>query len=286
MATAGSLIVNIQRLYGDTDGDFITDTVGLDWLDQAQQRFCHEVMPLDEIKDYTVTTKVDKYDLPTNCIIPIWLMWRKGRFTKLHYQPPDIWANVIESHPNATGTPERYSVIRRQLNVGPQVPQSSSANTTASGDIDAASTGALSLAAASGTFRSKGFVKVGSEIVEYGAIASSTLTNTTRGVHGTTAATHASGATVTEIDLQMLYRRSPDALATSSTPDVPESFQPYLEKYALYLAFLARGDSEKAAAVYQEFREVERRAIKTVGRRAQDGLIRIQEKRLRAQWWS
>ena len=286
MATAGSIITRIQKLFGDTSGDFISDTFGLDWLSQAQRRFCHKVLALDEIKDYTITAKQPRFDLPTNCIIPIGLTWFKSRTEKLDYQPPDVWARVIEEMPNATGNPDFYSIIRRQVVVGPQVPSTASANSTASGTFTASAT-TLGLVAASGTFRSKGFVKVNSEVMEYTAVATTTLTGVVRGVHGTTAASHASGDTVTEVDLQMLYRKAPaDLSATTASPDIPDMFQDYLEKYALYLAWVARGDLTKAQLAYQEFEALEEGTIKTVGRRSQDGLMRIQDKRnrWRARW--
>lgn len=284
MATAGSLLTNIQKLFGDPEGDFITNTFGLDCLDRAQQRFCHKVLPLDEYKDYTITAKEELFDLPADCIIPIWVEWYKSRTTKLEYTTPDQWAHLQESNPNATGIPERYTVIRRQLAVGPQVPTTASGNTTASGAITASAV-TLGLAAASGTFRSKGFVKVNSEVIKYTGVATTTLTGCTRGVHNTTAASHASGDTVTQIDLIMLYRKSPAALATSSTPDVPTVYQAYLEKYALYLAWLARGDSAKADAALSEFADIENDAIKTIGRRSMDGMMRIKEKINRWRWW-
>lgn len=286
MAQAGSLLSNIRKLFGDPDKDFITDAVGLDWLNQAQRRFCHHVLSLDEFKDYGITAKQPRFNLPTNCIIPIQLMWYQSWTKKLAYQPPDIWGHITEEMPNATGTPYSYTMIRRQLVVGPQVPQTASSNSTASGTISLAGT-TIGLAAASGTFRSKGFVTVDSEVIEYTAVATTTLTGAVRGVHGTTAATHASGATVTQVDLQMLYRKSPIDLATTTdSPDIPEMFHDYLEKYTLYLGWLARGDSQKAQAAYQEFEGLEKATIKTVGRRVQDGLLRIQDKRnrWRAMW--
>lgn len=284
MATAGSLLVNIRKLFGDPDRDFIDDTFGLDILDRAQQRFCHKVLPLDEYKDYTITAKEELFDLPADCIIPIWVEWYQSRTTKLLYTTPDAWGHLQEANPNATGIPERYAVIRRQLNVGPQVPTTASRTSTASGAFGSTAT-TFSLVAASGTFRSKGFVKVNSEVIKYTGVASTTLTGCTRGVHNTNNTSHASNDTVTQVDMVMLYRKSPAALATSTTPDVPTLYQAYLEKYALYLAWLARGDSVKASAALTEFAEIENDAIKTVGRRAQDGMMRISEKINRFRWW-
>ena len=71
---------------------------------------------------------------------------------------------------------------------------SASANTLAS-DV-AVSDLTITLTSASG-FPSNGRIKINSEIITYGAISSNTLTGCIRGVGGTTAASHTSGASVT-----------------------------------------------------------------------------------------
>lgn len=290
MAQAGSILANVRVLAGDPDKDFITDAVGLDWINQAQKRFCHNVLPLDEFKDYAITSKQPRFDLPTDAIIPIWAMWFQQRTQKLEYRPPSRWAYLIEGWPNATGTPDAYTVIRRQLVVGPQTPQTNSATALFSNALDSSAT-TISLTAASGTFRSKGWLILqgtggdADEVVEYTAVSTTEVTGVVRGVHNTTAATHASGKRVTEVDLQMLYRRAPNAISTTTTePDVPRAYQDYLEKYCLYLAWIARGDMEKAQVALSEFEEYERATIKSIGRRSLDGLIQIQD-RWRARWY-
>ena len=288
MATAGSLLSNVRVLYGDPDRDWLSDTIGLDFLNRGQKRFCHNVLALDEVKDFTITAKQPRFDLPTNCLIPIGVMWFQSRTEKLSYKPPDTWLQMEAAFPNSTGTPDYYTVIRRQMVVGPQVPQTRSATALASGAITAAAT-TLGLTAASGTFRSKGYLLFASgtstEIVGYTGVATSTVTGATRGEHNTTAASFASNATVTQVDLQLFYRKSPaDLTATTASPDIPEMFHDYLEKYALYLAWIARGDESKADRAFQEFQQYEQATIKTIGRRSQDGLMRIQDKRNR--WYS
>lgn len=280
MAQAGSMLTSIRKLLGDPDSDFVDDTTGLTWLDQAQQRFCDEVLPLDEVKDYDVVAKRSRYDLPTDAILPIALMWYQSSTRKLRYQPPDLWYKLEASRPNATGIPNQYTVIRRQLVLGPEVPQTASKTASASGTITAAAT-TLGLTAASGTFRSKGFIIIEDEVIEFTGVATTTLTGAVRGVHGTTAASHASAVTVTQVDFQMTYRKTPAALATADTPQIPAPFHRYLEKYALYLGWLARGDSQKAAAALNEFERMEEQAKKSVSRRALDGVLRVQERRWR-----
>jgi hypothetical protein len=54
-------------------------------------------------------------------------------------------------------------------------------------------------------FAKKGFVKIDNEIIEYGARTLTTLTSLTRGAAGTTAATHANGATVRALGQVRIY---------------------------------------------------------------------------------
>lgn len=284
MPTVGSMLSNIRVIVGDPDRDFLSDAIGLDWVNQAQRRFSHKVLALDEIKDFTVTQYVPRFDVPTDTIIPLWAKWYKSRTAKLEYKPPDRFEKIMEGWPNANGTPDIYTFFRRQVVVGPQRPSTTSATALASGAMSSTVT-TLNLTAASGTFRSKGWGIIDSEVFEYTGVATSTLTGVTRGVHGTNNTSHSSGTQLTEIDLQMGYRKTPAALtATTASPEIPVAFHDYLEKYVLYLAWLARGDSAKAQVALMEFDGYEKECIKTVGRRAQDGLMAINE-RWRARWY-
>ncbi len=284
MATAGSLASALRVMYGDPDRDWLTDSVALDFLDRAQRRFCHRVLPLDEYQDFAVVAKVNRYDVASDCITPVGVMWYQSRTEKLTYVTPEQWARMERNHPNATGTPDAYAFIRRQLLLGPQVPSTVSATALASGAGFASAT-TFALTAASGTFRSKGFLRIGSaagEVVEYNTVSGATISGVTRGVHNTTAASIASADSFTQVDFIMQYRRTPAILsATTTTPDIPVHFHDYLEKYALYLAWLARGDSGKADRAFAEFEQYEKDSIKTIGRRSQDGMIKIQEARRR-----
>ena len=267
--TAGTLLGDIRIQFGDPDRDFITDSIGLEWLTEAQERFCHEVMPLDEIGDYSVTSGVKRYDLPTNCIIPFTGTYYQGARRPLDPVDPSEWDIYKAQRITSTGTPIVFSVIRQQLAVGPSAPVSNSATALASGAITAAAT-TIGLTAASGTFRPRGWVKnqTTGEVVEYTGLSTTELTGCIRGVHGTSAASCASGEQFKEIDLQIRYRRSPTPMtASTQNPDIPTAFQRYLKQYVLFLAWRARGDKAKADAAYTQFEQEEKRAKDTVGRR-------------------
>jgi hypothetical protein len=287
MATAGSIITNIQLQVGDPSGDFLTNSVGLDWLSQAEQRLADKVLSLDEIKDYIIVGNQYRYNLPTNCIIPRSVTYFQSITRVLEGCEPNFWDSLLEGSPFGQGTPEFWSVIRQQLVVGPDAPLSNSATSRASGAIATATT-TIGLTAASGAFRSRGFCYVPStgEVFEYNAISTTELTGVTRGVHNTTPAAIASRATITEVDMQMRYSKMPNELtATTQVPETPAIYQKYLEKYVMYLYFLARGDSSKAEVVYNEFEVMEKDAQASVGRRM---LVRHQIRDKRSymrRWW-
>lgn len=288
MPTAGTIIANVRTLYGDPDRDWLTDSIGLDFLNQAQIRYCHKVMPLDEYQGFGIVAKVNRYSVNADCIIPVNVMWYQSRTVQLDYVTPSEWIQLEESHPNATGTPTYYAFVKRQLYVGPEVPQTVSATALASGAGFASAT-AIALTAASGTFRSKGFLRIGSaagEVIEYNTVDGATISGITRGVHNTTAASIASSDQFTQIDLIMQYRKSPAVItATTANPDVPTWAHPYLEKYMLYLSWMARGDMKKADRAFAEFEQYEKDSIKTVGRRTMDGMVRIVQRKRNRNYW-
>lgn len=270
MATAGSLISNIRVQIGDPNGDFLTDTIGYEWLSVAEQRFCHEVLALDEVKDYPLTARQKRYDLPSDCYLPMSVSWYKNAGRKLSWADPAEFEEFEVYHPSTTGYPKAYTVIRRQLVMGPAAPVADSATTLASGATTSTAT-TIGLTAASGTLRSRGFLLnvTTSEVVEYTAIATTTVTGCTRGVHNTTATAVASNDQWKEIDVQMRYRKSPAVItASTQSPEIPAAFHRYLEQFVTFMAWKSRGDKAKAEAAYNQFEQDEKRAKDTIGRRA------------------
>jgi hypothetical protein len=175
--SAGSLLTDIRIQFGDPDRDFITDAIGLEWLTEGQERFCHEVMPLDEVGDFSVTSGVKRYDLPTNCIIPFTGVYWKNARRELAAVDPSEWDTYEARRILSSGTPCVFSVIRQQLVIGPAAPSGNSATALASGAITAAAT-TIGLTAASGTFRSRGWIKnqTTGEVVEYTGVSTTELT--------------------------------------------------------------------------------------------------------------
>lgn len=287
MPTAGSILSNCRELFGDPNGDWFTDSKGLDWLNRAQTRFCHKVGPLDEFQGFVVVAKVKRYDVNADCITPTAVMWYQSQTKKLEYVTPEKMLRFEEDQPNASGNPDGYTYVKRQLVLGAKTPTQRSATALASGAGYASAT-AIALTAASGTFRNKGWLKnsTSGEILEYNTVSGATISGITRGVFNTASASIASADIFTQIDFVLHYRKAPSLMtATTQNPDIPAFYHEYLEKYVLYLAWLGRGDQPKADRAYAEFENYERDAIKTTGRRAQDGMMKIQEVRNRWRGW-
>lgn len=286
MATAGSMLSGLRTVTGDPAGDWLTEALGYEFLNKAQKQFSNHVPSVEDFADYTVAARQRRYPLPSDCLTPKYLIWFKsGHAKRLNYVPPHGWADLEVEGDASTGTPDSYTIMADQIVLGRSRPATDSATALASGEIGAADT-TLNLTAASGTFRGAGFVKIENEIVEYTGVATTTLTGCSRGVHNTPAASHASGTVVTQVDMQLFYRRPPNLLSASTdVPEIPLALHPCLEQYALYLIWVARGDMGKAEAARQEFERMVRGSLTTAGRRTHDGMMLIQE-RLGGRRWA
>jgi hypothetical protein len=294
MPTAGSMLVNMRKIFGDTAAQFIDDTTGLTWLDQAQQDFCNDVWMLEEIEDYHIDQYNANFDLPTDCIIPMSVMWFQSQTIKLKPAAPNVWDDLVENYPNSTGNAYYYTIMRRtgdvqQMRVGPMLPGASSNFSSTSGAISAAAA-TIPVYVATGRFRTRGWVLISNgilgsnlyEVAEYTGLGASTLTGVLRGVHGTVASATNGDVRVRQVDLAVRYKKMPDALATNSLPQIPEPFHRYLETYALYLAKLAHGEDKDAEGMLQVYLKQKETARKMAGRRQQDGLQRINNRRDRS----
>ena len=269
MPTAGSLIQDVRRLFGDPDGEWLSDTIGLEFMTIAQERFCHKVMPIDEVKDYVLEARIQRLDLPGNYLQVIRVSYLKDMSHILEPEAPAEFERIQASWPNGIGRPSMYTIFRRQLVMGPQAPASPSASALASGNHSSTAS-TIAASTASGRFRSRGWLYNAStgEVMEYASISTSQIGMLTRGVHGTPQASVSSNARLQQVDVQMFYRAvATNVTATTQTPEIPTMFHHYLKMYMLYRAWLARGDAQKAQVAYNEFTEMEKDAQQTVSQR-------------------
>ena len=282
MTTAASLMTPIRKIYGDTAGDYLTDAILLTYLDSAQKKFCSEAWPLYRYNGTTVSANQEAFTIPDENIIIEAVINQQGTSRLLKYVGVRDFFTQKMAVGNAKGTPTIYTHFEGKVWVYPRY--STASKTTTTGAAVQASYSSITLAS-NANLRAAGKIIINSEEMMYDAKGSVFINGVVRGDGGTTAASHASGDTVTQLDLEMLYRRHPIALATSAEPEIPEVWHEYLNDYVLYLAYVGEGQNQKASFFLNLFNErikeakdiskrktLEQKAIKSINSQRVAGL--------------
>lgn len=248
MATASALISDIRVKFGDTAGNYLGTDLVLTWLDQAQARFVETTFPLRRTRGYVVAANQDYFDLPADLIlIEVATVDREVRRV-LRWISPQDYERRRTAYQNASGYPCFWTLKEGKLYVWERFATASLTTTLGS----ALSTTATSITLAStDNLRSYGRAIIESEEVEYNTKGSTSISGVTRGVGGTTAASHASNATVTQVDFEIFHSYHPPALASTSTPEIQAVYHDKLELYVLYLAHMAEGHVEKSRHYFE-----------------------------------
>lgn len=194
--------------------------------------------------------------------------------TVLIYKTPIEFFKLKMVAQSATGYPQYWTEFEGRIYVWPMY-ASADQTSTASGAFTIATT-EISVATITG-FQSQGLVQAShGEIIQYTNTSTGTLKGCIRGYAGTTAASGTTTGTVSQMSLQLLYKREAASLSTvTDSPDLPALYEGALEEYVLYLAYLAEGSQEKAAAQYQVY-EAEATKLEYIGsRQTMDRPMRI-----------
>lgn len=202
----------------------------------------------------------------------------------------DLLEHVIRTGANSVATQADLTITRISVSTYATIPnklqqarpiqvwyqrldgQTSSVGTTLSGGISATDT-TITLTSTAG-LGTNGFVLIGAETVQYGAIDGNQLINCFRGQNGTTAASHLTGTAVYVQNLpsvtvwptpdssqtyQFVYwrmRRIDDAGGGIRTMDVPFRFLPCMVAgLAYYLALKIEGGAERLPVLKQQYDE-------------------------------
>jgi hypothetical protein len=202
----------------------------------------------------------------------------------------DLLEHVIRTGANSVATQADLTITRISVSTYATIPnklqqarpiqvwyqrldgQTSSIGTTLSGNITAADT-TITLTSTAG-LPATGFLLIGTETVQYGAVSGNQLVNCFRGQNGTTAASHLSGVSVYTQNLpsvtvwptpdssqtyQFVYwrmRRIDDAGGGVRTMDVPFRFLPCMVAgLAYYLALKIEGGAERLPVLKQQYDE-------------------------------
>lgn len=254
MATASALIAKIQTELGAPNADSQANSLFASsnlygWLDEAQGEFAKRTMCLRGINGQTVKTNQDSLPLPDDCLLVEAVIARKNWNRKVKKVTPTDFINQQTGVQTALGTdPSIWCEMDGRIYVFPRYSNSSLTTTLNASTTESASTITMS---STDNLRSYGRVLVSSEEIEYTGKTSTTITGCRRGVAQTTAASYASGTTVTQIDVDILYRRMPVALASTASPEIKSSYHDLLKYYVKHMALTAEGAMEKASAQFQ-----------------------------------
>lgn len=254
MATASALVARIQVELGAANADSQANSLFASanlygWLDEAQQEFAKRTMCLRGINGQTVVTNQDSFALPDDCLLVEAVIARKNWNRKVKKVTPTDFINQQTAVQTALATdPSIWCEMDGRIYVYPRY--SNSSLTTLVNATTAAADTTITMSSTS-NLRSYGRILIGSEEIEYTGKTSTTLTGCRRGVAQTTAASYASAQAVTQIDLDILYRRMPIALASTASPEIKSSYHELLKYYAKHMALTAEGALEKASAHFQ-----------------------------------
>lgn len=250
---AGALVTRLRSKIGDNvwvggvaqpeiDGKFrVAELYG--WMDDGAKT-------LTQLTGWTID---DWWAMPQVAlqpwydVDPKWVSMGKDAFS--NQWPLNVVA-ITEGDtiwPNTLGTYSAQSLlayVRRlaanlQVGVFPSPIASDPATTLVSG-INASGDDPISLTSTTG-FLTYGYVQIDDELIQYQQRQTGAIAVISRGVCGTTAATHSAGATVQHLGFWIKGKRLPADIANSqSCVEMPRAWMSHLETYVLAQCRFAR----------------------------------------------
>ena len=251
MSTASTILGKCRERFGDSSANWITNAVGMNWIDHAQAELNNKFFPLTRLTGFVVAANQEAFTIPSDHIMTEAVWHSRAVRTVMIYKPAIEFFKLKMVAQSATGYPQYYTEFEGRFYVWPMY-GTADATVAASGAINATST-TVSLATVTG-LQIQGLVSVAStsEIIQYTLAASGQLSGCQRGYAGTTAASFASTGTLTQMTLQVLYKRAAASISTvTDSVELPMLYERAMEEWVLYLAYAAEGSQEKAAAQYQ-----------------------------------
>lgn len=276
MPTGTQVATFLRQRFADTNSDFLTDGLVLTLLDQGQNEIVTNYMQLRRLKGFTTEAYQEGFTIPTDCQM-VEVAWHSLNLKRvLTKVTPMVFFERQQVVDGAVGDPVIWTEMEGRIYVWPRYP-SDAKTTTITATM---TTSSAPVVATTSQLTSRGIVRIDSEDIEYtNKGTSGTLGGIIRGAGGTTAATHASAATVTQLPFQVLYRRVAASLSSlGETLDVTAEYRQLLEAYCLYLAYLAEGSQQKAADQYRIYRQMADDGQYSAGKEDLSGNIRIQDR--------
>lgn len=249
MAALSALRTELGVKLRDQNNRILTSAQMNVLFNNALDEWCSRTEELRQENAYSFTAKEFDIAGPTNMLKAIAAYWT----------PTRTWLDVVNQSEfvriggyDHIGSGIPYALLVEgpsnapRLRVYPAAP-ATSATTTLNGAVGSTTATSITVAATS-SFRSpSGWVLIDTEKVLYQNTSSTQLLLCRRGVGQTTAATHSDGATVTQLDLHLIYARQPTALsADTDAPEINARFHRFLVWHALATALRLDGRDAQA----------------------------------------
>ena len=252
--TLGDLQNDLEKLISDQDNLFASAADLTRYINETYEEFCFEtnILVKDTSLDYSVKSQL--VTLPSDYLDTLVLMY-EGKYL-LTDEPLNVNPQAYFQGYGATaGIPSGYVVLDNHLRLNRAISKIE-ITTTLNGAITS-TTSSITVASVS-NFQTAGRVKVESEMIEYATLDTTNVQFQflSRGAGRTTAASHASGTTVTMKLLRHVYIYSPVRLASSTDAIlIPDIFQSALVEGAAYKLSVIKGRTQRATAHLSLFRD-------------------------------
>ena len=257
LAEIRTAVKNLCSISGTTFDDFIDQHINF-----AQADFSRDMnWPfLETISSLAGVADQYNYDLSSDFDTMKSVVYQRvHRLLPVSYEQ---W--ILRTENPSSGTPRFYVIHEGNLKMQPAT-GSAAETTTLDGAITDVAAVSITLADASG-LESRGRVIVDSEVVDYQNTSSTKILLCTRGVEGTTAATHSSGATVTARDIEYTYYKTlSDLSADGDTTEISTRFHEALVLYAASRFFEKQEDEKKSDGLLQKYLLIRQQARADLG---------------------
>lgn len=194
-----SLVIQVRRRLDDPTASRWTNQDIGDLLDEGAKYLQSNLKILENRTSLSLVANQRDYELASTVLEPKVLEYMdSGGYRRLRGV---TYSRIRDSRATRTGTiPFAYSFVDNEQTIQlTPAPDTAAPSTTLSGNHSAAATTLVVVSTAS--LYDEGRVLVDSEVIGYTGKTTTTLTGCTRGLEGTTAATHSDGATVTARNL-------------------------------------------------------------------------------------
>ena len=207
MAQVGTLVITARRRLDDMNARSFTDLDVLEALDEASKYLQGECGLLKTRVSLSLVANQREYDAPSDLQEPNVMTVFSGNGKPVYGFSPETFLEGTRVTRRGS-TPEAYAWLPTERKILLDPIPDTAAGTTAINDVAGISASATSVTVDSTTgFPTEGRILIGSEVISYTNTTTTTFTGLVRGVEGTTAATHADDAAVTERDLSIYGKR-------------------------------------------------------------------------------